>query len=134
MGLLRAAMLYASIVLAIGFVLGAVRVLVVAPAMGEAGAVFVEVPVMVALSWLVWIRLCPVLVPRLGEAVIIGAFAFIVLQIGESLLAGLFGSAGFGANVSSYWSDRSPPRLIGIAGQVLFGLIPAFHAYKEVQR
>src|SRR6516165_5340600 len=49
----KAGGLYAIIVFLIGFILGTIRVLLVAPCLGETSAVIIEAPIMLAASWLV---------------------------------------------------------------------------------
>ena len=55
----KAGALYAIIVFVIGFILGTIRVLLVAPRLGETTAVIIEAPIMLAASWFsaagVWI-------------------------------------------------------------------------------
>src|SRR5207248_1150523 len=83
-----AAACYALIVFLIGFIFGAFRVLVLAPHLGETGAVSLETPVMTA-SWFVC-RWCVdrLNVPRTVPArLIMGAVAFAVLMAAETSLA-----------------------------------------------
>jgi hypothetical protein len=49
----QAGALYAIVVFSIGFILGTIRVLLVAPRQGETTAVIIEAPIMLALSWFV---------------------------------------------------------------------------------
>src|SRR5262245_49583676 len=49
----KAGGLYAIIVFLIGFILGTIRVLLVAPRLGETTAVIIEAPIMLAASWFV---------------------------------------------------------------------------------
>jgi hypothetical protein len=49
----KAGALYAIIVFVIGFILGTIRVLLVAPRLGETTAVILEAPMMLAASWFV---------------------------------------------------------------------------------
>ena len=51
----KAGALYAIIVFVIGFMLGTIRVLLVAPRLGETTADIIEAPIMLAASWFV----CP---------------------------------------------------------------------------
>ena len=50
---IRAGVIYALIVFLIGFIFGAVRVLLLAPHLGETLAVSLEAPVMLIASWFV---------------------------------------------------------------------------------
>ncbi len=47
-----AGVLYFGLVFALGFILGTLRVLVLEPRLGSTGAVLLELPVMLAASWL----------------------------------------------------------------------------------
>ena len=49
----KAGALYAIVVFSIGFILGTIRVLLLAPRLGETTAVIVEAPIMLAASWFV---------------------------------------------------------------------------------
>jgi hypothetical protein len=49
----RAGALYAIIVFLIGFILGTIRVLLLAPGLGETAAVMLEVPIMLTANWFV---------------------------------------------------------------------------------
>src|SRR5689334_2404978 len=49
----KAGALYAIVVFVIGFILGTIRVPLVAPSLGETNAVIIEAPIMLAASWLV---------------------------------------------------------------------------------
>jgi hypothetical protein len=128
---IRFASLYTAIVFALGFGLGALRIVWLAPAIGAFWAVIVEVPIMLVFSsivaaWLVrrW-RLLN------GETGIeIGIVSFLLLQVVESLLVGLSGPVSFTNNVLIYWGDLSSPRLIGLAGQLLFAALPFIHIWR----
>jgi hypothetical protein len=81
----EAGALYAIIVFLIGFILGTIRVLLVAPRLGETTAVILEAPMMLAASWFV-VRWC---VDRLDvrrtiqARLLMGLVAFMVLMSAE---------------------------------------------------
>src|SRR5215468_9464757 len=81
----EAGALYAIIVFVIGFILGTIRVLLVAPRLGETTAVIIEAPIMLAASWFV----CRWCVDRLdvGRKVtaraLLSLVAFLVLMSAE---------------------------------------------------
>lgn len=123
MGALRTGFWYFLAVFALGFVLGTVRVLWLAPAIGEIAAVCAELPVMLAFSWFVCARLTvgrPDLngiAPRL----LMGGSAFVLLMAAEAALATLV----FGKPPIAYVASLlSPAGEIGLAGQGVFALIP----------
>lgn len=113
---------YAGIIFAFGFVLGTLRVLVVAPALGETAAVVLELPVMLFASWHVFGMLSrrrPVL--RQGDRLVVAGVALASLLCLEWLLAiTLFGREPQ-AMMQAY---ATVPGAIGLAGQVAFALIP----------
>jgi hypothetical protein len=120
--ILRAAIAYWAVVFALGFVLGTVRVLWLAPLIGLLPATALELPVMLGASWLAsgW------LVRRFGiaaqgEALAMGLAAFALLMTAECALAVTM----MGQNPAQWLVDlRQPHALLGLAGQVIFGLIP----------
>ena len=76
---------YFAVVFLIGFGLGAVRVLLFAPRLGEVGAVLLETPIMLAVSWFLarW-SVRRFRVPRLRAArAAMGTIAFALLMIAE---------------------------------------------------
>ena len=115
---LRAALLYWALVFAVGFVLGAVRTLWLAPQVGALAAVAIELPLMLAASWLVARRLIRLLgLTTPAEALIMGFAALALLLGSEAALAGQ-GPGQWAAGLAT------PPGALGLAGQVLFALIP----------
>ena len=82
---IEAGALYAIIVFVIGFILGTIRVLLVAPRLGETTAVIGEAPIMLAASWFV----CRWCVDRLDvtrnvpSRSLMGFVAFLVLMSAE---------------------------------------------------
>ena len=129
----RFAALYAAIVFALGFALGALRILFLAPVVGELAAVVIEVPPMLALCWLVASRIFPGRGLTREQGVEIGLASFLLLQLAESALAGFPGPLTYVDNVLVYWGDLSTPRLVGLAGQVLFALFPLIHILRSRQ-
>lgn len=119
---IKAGAAYFAVVFALGFVLGAIRVLWLAPMIGETAAVMAEQPVMLTASWFVarWL-VQQYDVARARERLVMGACAFSMLMIAELLLAvSLFGQT------PGQWLDgvATMPGPIGLAGQMMFGLIP----------
>jgi hypothetical protein len=122
---LLAGLAYWSIVFTLGFVLGALRVLAIAPSVGsETIAVLIEWPFMLVASWIAARRLLERFGPlRLTERAMMGAFAFSLLLLAELALA----KVGFGLSFGE-WVLRlsSVPGAIGLVGQILFALFPLF--------
>jgi hypothetical protein len=118
----NAAIVYWAMVFALGFVLGTVRVLWVIPLVGLMPATLLELPIILAASWLAagW------LVRRFGiagggEALAVGALACAILMAAECALAGVL----TGQTPAQWLADlRQPHALLGLAGQVVFALMP----------
>jgi hypothetical protein len=119
----RAALAYFAIVFTAGFALGVMRVLVSEPAVGRMLATLIELPFILAVSWIVcaWLvaqfRVAPVTLDRLA----MGAIAFVVLIVAETCL-GVF---GFGRSFSEHLRVYSEPGpVLGLMGQIAFALLP----------
>jgi hypothetical protein len=120
--LLRAAMAYWAVVFALGFVLGTVRTLWLAPAIGLVPATLAELPLMLAASWWAsgWlVRRFAITTPAAGLAM--GGLAFTLLMAAELALA-----IGLIALSPAQWLAglRQLHGLIGLAGQVVFAVLP----------
>lgn len=120
----KAGIAYALVVFAVGFAFGTVRVFFVEPALGTATAVAIELPLMLAVSWLMAgavVRRIPVersLPPRLAMAVV----ALLVLVVLETMLGLAFGMS-LRAQAEAYLTLRG---LLTAVGQIGFALIALF--------
>ncbi len=124
----KAGVLYFAIVFAAGFGLGVLRVLVLAPRIGEDLAGLFELPIILLICWVVslrliaWARVADRLTPRL----IMGAVAFLLLMAAEVVVS----VSVFGRTLSehiAYYETRLA--LLGLAGQVAFALFPAMQLF-----
>ena len=121
----RASMAYFAIAFAVGFVLGTIRVLVVVPLFGDTGAVLLELPVMLAVSWFAsaWLVGRLAVSPAARERLVMGAVAFALLMLAElsvSVFRLRFRPAGRGA-LATY---QTPGAQLGLAAQIAFALFP----------
>jgi hypothetical protein len=119
----RAGMVYFAVVFAAGFVLGAARVGLVEPRLGPFLAVAAEVPVMLAIAWAAagWIALRLAVPQDLSARAVMGGTGFGLLLLAEAALAAGLTDAGPAAVVAGW---TTPAGALGLAGQVVFGLIP----------
>ena len=118
----RAAIVYFALVFAAGFVLGTIRVLLVAPLWGELPAVILESPIMIFVSWLA----CGSTMRRVGvrgrrDGLAMGAIAFALLMTAETALSVLAFSRSPADFLRAFGTAAGA---IGLTGQVAFALIP----------
>ncbi len=115
---------YFQIIFALGFALGTVRTLALAPAVGETTAVLIELPILLGAAWVVALRLIRRFKVPNEHRMTMGALAFTLLMIAEAMLS-LF---VFGRSLAQHAAHyRSVPGAVGLAGQLVFALIPALH-------
>lgn len=116
--IVKAAFAYTVLVFAVAFVLGALRVTLIAPRIGALAAVALEIPVVLALSWHVAGRILGrwPSVPRVPLG--LAAFALLMLlELGTAL--------AFGQTTAQFLTAMTTPAgALGLAGQICFGLIP----------
>jgi hypothetical protein len=116
---------YVAAVFAAGFVLGVLRTLVLVPLLGELGAVLVELPVILTISWLVCARILrrwPLSPP---SAVGMGTIAFLLLMGAEAGLSTLLAGRSLAEHLALY---SQLPHQVGLAGQLAFALFPWIQA------
>ncbi len=123
---LKASLSYFAVVFAAAFVIGALRVTLIAPQTGALVAVALEVPLVLALSWLVAgrvLRRWPLDGQRRAG---MGALAFALLMLAELALATLL----FGQTSRTFLTNMaSAPGALGLAGQIGFAVIPALRRH-----
>ena len=123
MSILRAAIAYWAVVFALGFVLGTLRVVWLSPLVGLVPATLIELPVMVAASWWAsgWLVRRYGLTDQ-GAAFAVGGLAFALLMAAECAVA-----TGMMEQTPAQWLAglRQPHALLGLAGQVLFAVMPS---------
>ena len=125
---LQAGCTYFAGAFAVGFLLGVLRTLVLVPSIGETVAVLIELPIILGVSWLICghiLRRAPL---SSGEAVVMGAAAFVLLMIAELSMSILLANRTFTAHLALY-SDVA--HLLGLAGQIAFALFPVLQAMRR---
>lgn len=103
-----------------GLLLGTIRTLWLAPALGEVPAVAVELPIMLGISWWWCRRLLARRALRMAGRAVMGGTAFVWLMLAELAL-----SLAFGRTAEQYLAGLlAPAGLLGLAGQVVFAALP----------
>ena len=123
----RAGLVYALAVFAVGFALGTIRVLLVAPRFGATMAVLTEAPFMLAASW--WV--CLKCTARFRVSAYVRARLLMGLVAFATLLAAEIGLAAvaFGESPVDYLLRlRSLPAAIGLWAQIAFASFPLLQA------
>jgi hypothetical protein len=111
---------YFAGVFAAGFLLGTIRTLWLAPALGQLAAVALELPIMLAISWWWCRRLLVGQRHPTSRRAMMGGTAFAWLMLAEFGLA-----LAFGQRPATYAAALlAPPGLLGLAGQLLFAALP----------
>jgi hypothetical protein len=120
---IKAGAAYFAVVFVVGFILGTIRALLVVPNLGPTIAVLIEIPIMLAISWIAC-RRCTTFffVPHRPQArLLMGVVAFVLLLVAEALLA----VAAVGQSLAAFVTSFGPaPGATGLAAQIAFGLIP----------
>jgi hypothetical protein len=125
---LRAGIFYFAIVFMLGFALGTVRVLLIVPRFGETNAVLLELPVMMAFSWIACARLARrfAVPPGIAERLAMGGIAFALLMLGELGVS----VWAFGRTVAEHVASfQTTSARLGLAAQIAFALFPVLHVY-----
>lgn len=120
---MKAGLAYFAIVFAVGFMVGTLRVLVLLPYLGEVLAVIVELPFMLAVSWIVckWLVVRFSVAGRPAPRLAMGGTAFALLMVAE-ICVSLF---GFKRTITEHFEVyQEVGSIIGLLGQVAFALFP----------
>jgi hypothetical protein len=120
----RAGFTMGVLLFGVGFALGTIRVLLVAPVTGTFWATALEVPVMLAAAWVLAGRLCWWLdvPPALSARLAMGVTGFAVLMGLEWLMA----MAGMNQTPAQIWQGMmTAPGLLGLVAQTVSFLFPA---------
>jgi hypothetical protein len=119
---------YAGVAFAAGFVLGTVRVLVLEPWLGEVGAVLVEGPVMLGVSYVAarWVVARWMRDASRGRRVAMGFIALAMLLLAELAIAPVVLRDAEGGWLRAFAGKfATAAGVIGAVWQLLFAVMPA---------
>ncbi|MDI1342096.1 hypothetical protein [Polaromonas sp.] len=123
--------LYLVAVFAAGFVLGVLRTLVVVPLLGALWAVLLELPVILAIAWLVCSRVLRRWPLSPSAALGMGLVAFSLLMLVEAGLSNLLAGRSLTEHLALY---TELPHQVGLAGQLVFAVFPWIQARRTHTR
>lgn len=114
---------YFGLVFAAGFVLGTIRTLLILPLTGDVVAVGLELPAMLAVSWIAcgWSVRRYEVSARFSTRLAMGVVAFGLLMGAEVLVSMLIGGRSLSEHLALY---RTAPSLLGLGGQMAFAAFP----------
>lgn len=121
-------LIYFAAIFTFAFVMGIARVLVIAPRLGTTAAVLLEVPILIAASWVVARRLLRDRSFVLHERAAMGAIAFTLTMASEAVLSRVMREESI---IEWAASLVTPLGLIGLAGQVAFAAMPVLAGHSR---
>jgi ABC-type uncharacterized transport system permease subunit len=127
----KAGTVYFALVFGAGFILGTLRVLIVTPKLGESVAVALELPVMLALSWVAcsWVTARLDVPEKWTVRLSMGAYAFSVLMLAELGISTLMLGRSVLEHLGHY---RELPALLGLVAQILFAFFPLLQTFSRL--
>jgi len=122
--IIKAALAYFVTVFGLGFALGTLRVLLIIPRIGETAAVLLELPVMLAASWVAagWCVKRFAVPARIPARLAMGLLAFALVMAAELALAVLLFGQSPAQHLAAY---RHFAGAMGLAAQLGYALFPA---------
>jgi ABC-type uncharacterized transport system permease subunit len=124
---LKAGAVYFLLVFALGFVLGTLRVMVLAPLIGDSAAVLLELPIILTASWVAcgWCLARWSVASGWVDRMAVGITAFALLMAAELAVS----VVAFGRSLDQHLATYdSVPAVIGLAGQLVFAAFPLLHS------
>ncbi len=124
---LEAAAAYVAIVFSVAFVMGVIRTLFVAPVIGDVGAVLIETPIILVVSWFAagWSIRRFSIPTAAADRLMMGLAAFALLMAVETAMSLLLFARPLVEQAESY---VTPAGVIGLLAQVAFAIIPLLAA------
>lgn len=128
-----AGLLYGLAIFGLGFALGALRELVLAPVFGRSAVVAVEAPAILLVSWFLAGRIIGrrAVPPRLSARLAMGAVGLALVLAGEAAIAVLGFGRSLPAHLAAYLTQRG---MLELLPQLAFALLPALHLLRERSR
>lgn len=121
---IKAGLGYFAIVFPIAFAFGIFRTLVLVPAIGKMAGVIIELPLLLAVSWVaaLWLISRFNVPARLAARLTMGGVAFVVLMVVEACFSVFVFGQPFTQYLEAYHTAAGQ---LGLAGQIAFALLPS---------
>lgn len=119
----HAGLLYCALVVAAGFVLGVLRIMLIGPLAGEVVALALEAPVMLAISWAAcgWALDRLDVPPQLLDRLLMGGVALVLLLVAEGCVVVL----AQGRTLAEFFEIHGRTAvLLGLLAQLAYALFP----------
>lgn len=118
---------YFALVFLAGTLMGMVRTQLVAPFFGAVPATLIELPIMLAASWLIcgWVLARLAVGADAASRLVMGGLAFALLMAAELALTLFVAGGTIAGHFAAY---REPAALLGLAGQLIFAAMPLLRA------
>ena len=125
----KAGSAYCGAIFLLGFILGIIRVLLLARWFGVVWAVLIELAIILTASWFVcgWTVRRFAVSARIAARLTMGLVAFGLLMFAEILLATVVGQ-GADPYIRSF---TTPESLLGLAGQIIFAVFPLIRLWTD---
>lgn len=119
----NAGVAYFLIAFTAGFLIGAVRVTLLVPQLGMLGAVLIELPIMLAISWVTcrWVIARYAVADTMIDRLAMGAVAFALLMVAELGLSVMLFNQTVMDHLITYTTAAGG---IGLSMQIAFALFP----------
>lgn len=127
---LRAGLVYGSGIFTLGFLLGTLREIWLAPLFGRDAVVLVEGPLILLAAWFAawWLIRGHGVAALAGRRLLMGAVAFAVLMLGEAAVA-VF---GYGRTLAMHLATYATAQgMLETMPQIAFALFPLLHLIRE---
>ncbi|MCU0885565.1 MAG: hypothetical protein MUC44_11595 [Beijerinckiaceae bacterium] len=127
---LNAGLFYGSGIFALGFVLGTVRELWLAPLFGRDAVVLFEGPLILLAAWFLawWLIRGHGVAAFAGQRLVMGAVAFGLLMCGEAAVA----TFGYGRTLAMHLATYATTQgMLETMPQIAFALFPLLHLIRE---
>lgn len=127
---LNAGLVYGATVFALGFLLGTLRELLLAPLIGRDAVVLIEGPLILLAAWFLawWLIRGHAVAAEAGARLLMGAVAFALLMAGEAAVSVFGFDRSLAMQLQTYATAQG---MLELMPQIAFALFPLLHLIRE---